>query len=86
MMPRTAAAPRLPTTRRGRALARAGVLLYGQNYLIPLAKLCDVSTKTLRRWLDGDDIPGRVWPMVCRACEDRVEALGNHYVSLARFM
>lgn len=70
-MPRISAAPRPPARGKSTTLARAGVLLYGQNYLIPLAKLIGVSTKTIRRWLDGGEIPSHAWEVVYGACVKR---------------
>ncbi len=87
-MPRLSAEPRPPLHPRGKSgtLARAGRLLYGQNYLIPLAALCDVHTKTLRRWLDGDDIPDRVWGSVAEACTLRSYRFDDFARELARYL
>ena len=86
-MPRLFAEPRPPaTTRRSRALGKAGRLLYGQNYLIPLATLLDVNPKTIRRWLDGGEIPDRAWETLRDACAERGNDFEAFAVTLGRYL
>lgn len=61
------AKPNPPAAPRGKSglLAEAAGLLYGPNYIIPLATMLGRDRRTVRRWLQHEHpIPAGVWDAV----------------------
>lgn len=54
-----------------------GVALYGPRWQTELARDLDVSDRTVRRWVSGDDVPAGVTADLRRLCEARRQALAD---------
>jgi hypothetical protein len=81
--------PRPPAHPRGKSglLAAIGIALYGEHgYVVPLAKLLDVTDKTVRRWLDGGTIPGTAWYVLQGEAERRSCTLNAYALKIDQYL
>lgn len=60
-----------------RLLVECGLALYGQQWQSPLARDLDVSDRTVRRWVAGQDVPSGIYIDLLPLCIERAAALDD---------
>jgi hypothetical protein len=65
-------------------LKRCGEALYGPRWQSDLARDLDVSDRTVRRWVAGDEVPEGVYLDLRRLCSERAVEISELIATLPR--
>lgn len=67
-------------------LMRCGQALYGSHWQADLARDLEVSDRTVRRWVAGDDVPEGVYLDLLQICSRRVSQIADLMAALPQNM